>query len=256
MMMIHNPSTLIGGDAPRMRKMADTLDKIKSSMITAYRRHSPKSSGEIGALLDAETWMTAQETVNSGFAESVTTPEGDKADVAANFDLSHFRKVPAQIAAVFGGKTRPKPTAASNECNCDCAACMKDDCANCDDPDCVDPNCVDCPMQEEASAQRRAVIRQRGRELAVWGREPLTDAQRRALMRQRAVELDGLTVKVRAATLRQMKADLVALSRMIELEESRKPQTDAQRAAVMAQHATELGGPGYVRLQRRHSLVV
>lgn len=166
MMMIHNPSTMIGGDAPRMRKMADTLDKIKSSMITAYRRHSDKSVEEIGALLDAETWMTAQETVDSGFAESVTTPEGEEADVAANFDLSHFRKVPVQIAAVFGAKTittAPAPPRAADMCACDCTACMKDDCANCDDPDCEDPNCDGCPMQEaaaKASAAAQAVTTQ------------------------------------------------------------------------------------------------
>ena len=107
MMMIHNPSTVVGGDAPEMRKMADTLDKVKTSMITSYRRHSKQSPEEIGALMDAETWMTAEETVENGFAEKVTTPEGDEADVAANFApiLAKFRKVPAQIAARFAAGT-------------------------------------------------------------------------------------------------------------------------------------------------------
>lgn len=109
MMMIHNPSTVVGGDSVAMRKMAETLDKVKTSMITAYRRHSKMSVEEIGALCDAETWMTAQETVDNGFAELVNTPEGDDAsnDVAANFApiLAKFRKVPQQIAARFSGST-------------------------------------------------------------------------------------------------------------------------------------------------------
>ena len=107
MMMIHNPSTVVGGDAPEMRKMADTLDKVKTSMITSYRRHSSKSVEEIGALMDAETWMTAEETVENGFAEHVTTPEGDEADVAANFApmLAKFRNVPQEIAARFAAGT-------------------------------------------------------------------------------------------------------------------------------------------------------
>ena len=52
---------------------------------------------QIGALMDAETWMTADETVENGFAEKVITPEGNDADVAANFGpmLAIFRKVPA-----------------------------------------------------------------------------------------------------------------------------------------------------------------
>ena len=104
-MMIHNPSTVVGGDAPEMRKMADVLDKVKTLMITAYRRHTSKSIAEVGAIMDAETWMTAQETVDAGFAELVTTPEGDEEDVAANFApiFAKFRHVPAQIAARFSG---------------------------------------------------------------------------------------------------------------------------------------------------------
>jgi ATP-dependent Clp protease, protease subunit len=105
MMMIHNPSTLIAGDSNEMRKMADTMDKVKTSMITAYRRHTTKSTEQIGALMDAETWMTADETVDNGFAEKVITPKGDHADVAANFGqvLAKFRKVPQQIAARCAG---------------------------------------------------------------------------------------------------------------------------------------------------------
>ena len=107
MMMIHNPSTVIAGDSNDMRKMAETMDKVKASMITAYRRHSTQSEAQIATLMDAETWMTAQETVDNGFAEKVITPEGDDADVAANFGqmFAKFRKVPQQIAARFSGST-------------------------------------------------------------------------------------------------------------------------------------------------------
>jgi ATP-dependent Clp endopeptidase proteolytic subunit ClpP len=107
MMMIHNPSTVIAGDSNDMRKMAETMDKVKTSMITAYRRHSTQSEAQIATLMDAETWMTAQETVDNGFAEKVITPEGDDADVAANFGqmFAKFRKVPQQIAARFSGST-------------------------------------------------------------------------------------------------------------------------------------------------------
>jgi hypothetical protein len=53
--------------------------------------------------MDDETWMTAQAAVASGFAERVITPEGDEADVAANFApiLARFRNVPRQIAARY-----------------------------------------------------------------------------------------------------------------------------------------------------------
>jgi len=103
MMMIHNPSTLIAGDSNEMRKMADTMDKVKTSMITAYRRHTRKSSDQIGALMDAETWMTAGETVDNGFAEKVITPKGDDADVAAAVRapiFARFHNIPPRIAEI------------------------------------------------------------------------------------------------------------------------------------------------------------
>lgn len=100
MMMIHNPATMIAGDSHRMRKMADTMDKIKNSIITAYQRHTDLSSDAIATLMDDETWMEAQETVDKGFAENVVTAEGNAAAVATNFDLSHFRRVPQRIAAI------------------------------------------------------------------------------------------------------------------------------------------------------------
>jgi ATP-dependent Clp protease protease subunit len=103
MMMIHNPSTLISGDSNDMRKMAETMDKVKTSMITAYRRHTRKSSDQIGALMDAETWMTAGETVDNGFAEKVITPKGDDADVAAAVRapiFARFHNIPPRIAEI------------------------------------------------------------------------------------------------------------------------------------------------------------
>ncbi len=104
MMMIHNPWSTVQGDANEMRKMAETMDKVKVSMVTAYRRHTKMSVDEVGALMDAETWLGASEAKEMGFAEIVTTPDQDEDEVAANFDLSIFRRVPQQIAAQFGRK--------------------------------------------------------------------------------------------------------------------------------------------------------
>ena len=69
MMMIHNPWSTVQGDSNDMRKSAETMDKIKVSMIALYQRHTTKSAEEISALRDAETWMTADEAMDMGFAE-------------------------------------------------------------------------------------------------------------------------------------------------------------------------------------------
>jgi ATP-dependent protease ClpP protease subunit len=71
MMMIHNPWTMAFGDANELRKMADVLDKYRDSIVDAYTDKSEKDKKAVTAILDAETWYTAQEAVDAGFATEV-----------------------------------------------------------------------------------------------------------------------------------------------------------------------------------------
>ena len=71
-MMVHNPWGFAMGGADEMRNTADVLDKIGAGLVSTYAKRTGKTDQEITALLDAETWMTAQEAVDAGFATSVT----------------------------------------------------------------------------------------------------------------------------------------------------------------------------------------
>lgn len=78
-MMIHNPWGFAMGGADEMRNTADVLDKIGTGLVSTYAKRTGKTDQEITALLDAETWMTAQEAVDAGFATSVTAALAVKA---------------------------------------------------------------------------------------------------------------------------------------------------------------------------------
>jgi ATP-dependent Clp protease protease subunit len=71
MQMLHNPWTLAMGNSAELRKTADVLDKYRDSIVEAYMERSGKDRKEILAILDAETWYTAQEAVDEGFATEV-----------------------------------------------------------------------------------------------------------------------------------------------------------------------------------------
>ncbi len=110
--MAHNPAALlVAGDSKEMRKMADTLDVVKSSMIRAYKRQTWKSESEISDLMDRETWYSGQEAVDAGFATRVVNSddESDDEELAAAVRspiFARFRRVPArvsQIAARYAG---------------------------------------------------------------------------------------------------------------------------------------------------------
>jgi ATP-dependent protease ClpP protease subunit len=71
-LMIHNPSGFAMGDSGDMRQLADLLDKIKGSLIAAYRDRTKKSDEDLTAMMDAETWLTGEEAVAQGFADATT----------------------------------------------------------------------------------------------------------------------------------------------------------------------------------------
>jgi ATP-dependent Clp protease, protease subunit len=106
-MMIHNPTSDAGGESKDHRRLADTMDQIRASMIKAYRRHSFLSAAEIGAMLDHETWMGAEQALANGFIEAIIDSEGEL-PIAASC-LTQFRNVPAQIAARLQRKPEPSP---------------------------------------------------------------------------------------------------------------------------------------------------
>jgi len=69
--MIHNPLTIMVGNAEDLRKTALLLDKMKEDFLNIYETHSDMKREEIAKAMDDETWLTAQEAESAGFATSV-----------------------------------------------------------------------------------------------------------------------------------------------------------------------------------------
>ena len=95
MMMIHSPVTCASGDAGDMRNVAEILDRIRDSMVTVYCDRTGLGAEEVRDLLENETWMTAEEAVERGFADRV---EGGEIAVAA--------VVPGRVVVVGSGAGR------------------------------------------------------------------------------------------------------------------------------------------------------
>jgi hypothetical protein len=65
-------------------------------MVAAYRDKSGRDDAEVEALMQAETWLSAEEAVALGLADRVEEP----VRMAAHFDLSRFRNIPPQLVAM------------------------------------------------------------------------------------------------------------------------------------------------------------
>jgi ATP-dependent protease ClpP protease subunit len=108
MMMIHNPWTIAIGDSEDMRKTADMLDKVSEGLLDAYESRTGVDRDELKEMLAAETWFTAAEAIEKGFADDRTESEADEPEAikdrfkkfAADFRAKSANVSPLRIAAM------------------------------------------------------------------------------------------------------------------------------------------------------------
>jgi ATP-dependent protease ClpP protease subunit len=113
LMMIHDPVSFAGGNADDLSKTIEMLDRAKASLVSIYAKRTGMASAAISALMQNETWMTADEAVEMGFADAVD------ASIAIAATTAHIPdKIPdrfkGQIAAIHGaGVPRPQTVTAA-----------------------------------------------------------------------------------------------------------------------------------------------
>lgn len=71
MQMIHNAWTWTAGNANELRKAADDLDKINEVVISAYMSKFKGTEEELRALLDNESYLTADECLEYGLCTKI-----------------------------------------------------------------------------------------------------------------------------------------------------------------------------------------
>ena len=87
--MIHNAWGGTMGEAKDMRKTAETLDKISSELTDIYRKKTGLSNDVLAEMMDAETWLNADEAYELGFVDTIS----DSIKVAAKYDVSKFKNI-------------------------------------------------------------------------------------------------------------------------------------------------------------------
>lgn len=80
---IHNPFTYAAGDADALRKTADDLDAMKASLLGIYMTRANLDEADVDAMMNDETFMTAEEAVAWGFADEVEAESKMAADLNA-----------------------------------------------------------------------------------------------------------------------------------------------------------------------------
>ena len=89
--MIHNSWTIAMGNASDISRTAELLRKIDSTMAESYAQRTAQEPEQIANWMDAETWFTAQEAVDAGFADRISETKAK-----ATWNLSAYANAPSK----------------------------------------------------------------------------------------------------------------------------------------------------------------
>lgn len=98
MLMVHNPWTWTSGDAEDLRRVADVLDQTFEAIIAAYKAKAPGiDDAELRRMVNAETWLTAQEALALGLADEVGNGVEVKACLGQGAAMQRYRQTPKAL---------------------------------------------------------------------------------------------------------------------------------------------------------------
>jgi ATP-dependent protease ClpP protease subunit len=199
LLMLHNAWGDCTGYANDMRAMGDVLDTVSAAIGKTYASRTGKTEDEISELMNAETWMTADECLAEGFCTDITEeyPELEISALALARQFKALRKMKHVPKVLKQAPTRNDDLGLdrADSCACDCQNCQDGDCEGCTNAGCDYANCEDCPMQASASAS-----------LASWRaklglKKPATVAEARDRLESMDKALGASTVEMARARL-------------------------------------------------------
>ena len=106
LMMIHNMWMGVCGNADELRKAADDLDTINAAGRAAYleRAGEKLTEEQLAGMMDAETWLTAEQCIEYGLADRYAEQDADMSQATevlqkANINLEQRINIQKSLAA-------------------------------------------------------------------------------------------------------------------------------------------------------------
>lgn len=102
LLMIHNASACTSGDYRDMQHTADVLQTVNTAIMQAYIAKTCKTAEELKVMMDRETWLTANQCLENGFADEIIKDE--KPAVITNAMIGRLSVTDEMIARVKAEK--------------------------------------------------------------------------------------------------------------------------------------------------------
>lgn len=103
MLMIHNAWTMAAGDYRRFEEISGRLKKVNDNLVSAYKSAGIESEKQIRDMMDAETFLNADEAVELGIA---TARRDDIKIAACVWDIAILGGAPDRFEAAQRAKNK------------------------------------------------------------------------------------------------------------------------------------------------------
>lgn len=114
MLMIHQSQSSLQGNTDDLAHEAGVLQNIDQSIAAAYAGKTGIDQGKLLNMMSNETWMTAQESINLGFADEIMFVDDKQpvmsnatVSVPTNAALNRFKNLMAKIKPESKAKVEP-----------------------------------------------------------------------------------------------------------------------------------------------------
>ncbi|MGE6380003.1 head maturation protease, ClpP-related, partial [Peribacillus muralis] len=97
MLMVHNAQTYAMGDAKKLRKAADNVEKVSQAVLKSYTNRVDEDT--MKKLLDDETYLTAEEALKYGLIDEIidAEPEEVESEIFENKAKAFNNKITAAV---------------------------------------------------------------------------------------------------------------------------------------------------------------
>ena len=92
LIMIHNPATIAMGDHNEMERAIAMLSEVKESIINAYATKTKLARAKISHLMESESYISAHNAVELGFADTILKRDGETEDISAGASMLFSRR--------------------------------------------------------------------------------------------------------------------------------------------------------------------
>lgn len=92
--MIHGAWTVAVGNAQDMRRTADLLETVNGTIRDVYVARTKREAKQVDDWMEAETWFTAREALDNGFADKIVE---NLRVAAAVRDPARFKNLPTDL---------------------------------------------------------------------------------------------------------------------------------------------------------------